>query len=860
MMRRQAGGKDVMQLLARRISFIVLMMAAAAVFLASPAAPAQVEDAPDEYAMREALVIGSVGQYGRRPIHTDAIEAQLVADTWTVPDAGDVVTLPDGSTQTWMDAEAGENGWLEDDALRGGYACWSIDAPQRRMMILDAAGHRMVYVNGTARGGDVYGNGWTSVPVPLREGRNVFLFHCARGRLRAALHEPKAGAYFELREPTLPDLIIGEREPVWAGVVVMNATRRPLGDLTITARAPGLPARQSDVPTIPPLTFRKVPFQIGGLTKEREGDESCEITIELAHGDGRILDTAQFDLRLREPDAHQKRTFISDIDGSVQYYAITPAAPGHGAPGSGNSDAAGNEETRPALFLTLHGAGVEAAGQARVYEPKSWGYVVAPTNRRPYGFDWEEWGRLDALEVLELNRRRLDIDDNRIYLTGHSMGGHGTWQIGVTVPDRFAAIGPSAGWVSFWSYVGTERFADDAPIEEMLRRATNPSDTLGLVRNTLHYGVYVLHGEKDDNVPVAQARIMLDHLADFHGDFAFFEQPGAGHWWGNRCCDWPPMFEFFARHRRPSDDEIDHIEFHTACPGVSAWSHWVGIEQQIEALVHSSVDVRLDREARSFTAETDNIARLALKLDHLPAGEPVSVIIDGEEIADIDWPADVPCLWFVRRKAEADEAWKLAPQPLSPHEKGPHRYGPFKDAFRHRMIFVYGTRGTTEETAWAYNKARYDAETFWYRGNGAVDIIADTDFAPEAEPDRSVIIYGNAHTNAAWGALLADSPVQVERGAIIAGPHELHGHDLACLLIRPRPGSDIACVGVVSGTGPAGMRLTNRLPYFVSGVGYPDCIILSPEVLSNGIEGVRAAGYFGLDWSLDNGSFAWRDG
>ena len=235
------------------------------------------------------------------------------------------------------------------------------------------------------------------------------------------------------------------------------------------------------------------------------------------------------------------------------------------------------------------------------------------------------------------------------------------------------------------------------------------------------------------------------------------------------------------------------------------------------------------------------------------------MVIDGEEIDAIEWPAGVPRLWLMRGGGEDDAKWQVARKPLGADEKGPHRYGPFKDAFRHRMIFVYGTQGNTEETAWAFNKARYDAETFWYRGNGSVDVIADTAFVPRAVPDRSVILYGNADTNAAWKPLLGDSPVQVERGAIIAGDHELHGHDLACLFIRPRPGSDVACVGVVSGSGPAGMRLTDRLPYFVSGVGYPDCIILSPEVLSKGAEGVRAAGYFGLDWSLESGSFAWRE-
>ena len=57
--------------------------------------------------------------------------------------------------------------------------------------------------------------------------------------------------------------------------------------------------------------------------------------------------------------------------------------------------------SKPALFLSVHGASVEATNQARAYAQKDWGHLVAPTNRRPYGFSWEDWGRMDALEVLE---------------------------------------------------------------------------------------------------------------------------------------------------------------------------------------------------------------------------------------------------------------------------------------------------------------------------------------------------------------------------------------------------------------------------------------------------------------------------
>src|SRR5262249_40986198 len=74
---------------------------------------------------------------------------------------------------------------------------------------------------------------------------------------------------------------------------------------------------------------------------------------------------------------------------------------------------------------------------------------------------------------------------------------------------------------------------------------------------------------------------------------------------------------------------------------------------------------------------------------------------------------------------------------------------------------------------------------------------------------------------------------------------------------RPRPGSDLACVGVIGGTGPAGMRLTDRMPLFLSGVAFPDALVLGPEALEKGAAGVRAAGFFGLDWSAETGEFAW---
>ncbi|MHC4081876.1 MAG: carboxylesterase family protein [Planctomycetota bacterium] len=821
----------------------LLLVALAAVVALGVRTAAAPPGGVDEIVLAEALVIEPVGRSRRSAIHTDAIEAQIVSGTWSTPRAGDVVEHPEGTEHAWTEATTDADGWLTGDALRGGYVLWTVESETDRIMILHARGHSLVYVNGKPRGGDPYGFGYVRLPVKLRTGSNELLFRVGRGRLRARLLEPRAPVAIAARDRTLPDLIVGEDWGVLGAAVIINATEHRLEGMMLAAGGDGLPTRETAVPSIPPLTVRKVPFWCGGAVNPNVGTQDVRLRLMgLTNGRPRILDEATARLRVRAPTDRHRRTFTSVIDGSVQYYAVTPMRGDAGA------------DDRAALFLTLHGASVEGSRQAQVYGHKDWGHVVAPTNRRPFGFDWEDWGRLDAIEVLDIVRRDYDIDPGRIYLTGHSMGGHGVWHVGVTFPDTFAAIGPSAGWVSFFSYGNSPRYEDPDRVEAIMARATSPSDTLLLARNYLHHGVYILHGEKDDNVPAEQGRIMHETLGAFHPDLVYHEQPGAGHWWGDQCCDWPPMFEFFEARRRPPTATVNHVEFVTASPGVSAWSHWAGIEAQTRQFVPASVVVDLDRDRRRFVATTDNVAVLSLKLDHLAPDEPIQVTIDGHELSSLDWPRETAQIWL----SQGEQHWTASAEPPPRDRKGTHRYGPFKDVFRHQVLFVYGTAGTPEENTWAFNKARYDAETFWYRGNASVDVIADRDFDAGSEPHRSVVLYGNAETNSVWGDLLGDGPVQVRRGLIRIGQRQIGGDDLACLFIRPRPGSDFACVGAVSGSGLAGMRLTDRLPYFVSGVAYPDCTVIGPEMLSEGSAGVRVAGFFGLDWSVETGDFAWR--
>ena len=171
------------------------------------------------------------------------------------------------------------------------------------------------------------------------------------------------------------------------------------------------------------------------------------------------------------------------------------------------------------------------------------------------------------------------------------------------------------------------------------------------------------------------------------------------------------------------------------------------------------------------------------------------------------------------------------------------------------MVFVYGTAGSREENEWARLKARYDAESWYYRANGAVDLVADRDFRPENYADRGIVLYGNADTNRAWAGLLGDCPVQVRRGEVRIGDQSVSGDDLGVYLTWPRKDSDTAAVAVVAGSGTQGFRIANANQYFAGGSGFPDFMVFGPGMLAGGAAGLRAAGFFDYDWSLGRDFF-----
>jgi poly(3-hydroxybutyrate) depolymerase len=647
----------------------------------------------------------------------------------------------------------------------------------------------------------------------------------------AQLSFPSKPVLLNTEDPTLPSILLnGNNDALQGAIVVINSTSKDLKGVQIRSSVLGREL-VTELPSIPAMATRKVPFTFNGSAVTEAGKQDCRLALLEK---GKTLAEAVVSIDAVNNSDKYSSTFISNIDGSLQYYAVAPQS---------STNANGT-----ALFLSVHGAGVEAIGQARAYKSKDWGNLVAATNRRPRGFNWEDWGRLDALEVLELAQDKFKPDPQQIYLTGHSMGGHGTWFLGATYPDKWAAIAPCAGYPTLKGYGSADGLIPDSSsneMEQMLLRSGNQSDVIKLATNYKPLGVYVFHGDDDRTVSVNYARQMRKILGEFHTDISYYEYPGGSHWFGDHSVDWKPMFDFFKWHKRPMDTAMNNIDFMTASPGISSSYYWAAIYQQQRPLQYSRIKLKRNRASKRIDGTTENVRLMKLDLKDFSAGSQIQISLDGGQAIQYTTNSDADSIYLVKE----NDKWAVSPKPES-SQKGPQRYGTLKEAFNHNMIFVYGTAGKKEENEWAIQKARYDAETWYYRGNGAVDIIADKDFSLEKYKDRGVIIYGNKSTNKAWNELVADCPIQVERNKITAGEKSWQGDNLGAYFIWPIRNSTTASVAVITGSGVKGMQAANANQYFAGASGFPDFMIYSLEMLQSGATQVKLAGFYDHNWKL----------
>jgi len=806
-------------------------------------------------------------------LRRDPLEAQLVAGTFVAPKDGSTVPpfpLADPAlaepARTWTAVTASAGGVFRGgkSTIADGWLYATVDSVTDRVMLLEAYGHHSVFVNGDPRGGNWIMYDLVGIPVKLKAGSNNFLFAHRGSPLAARLVPPPAAVFISDRDILAPSLVAGHDTDGPAGVVVVNASMEPLSGARIRI-ASDLPEKDAwvDLGFMPALTPKKValPARSTSSTAGAAGAKhSAQVT--LTASDGTVLDTLTVDLATVSSTDRRVVTRVSTIDDSVQYYALVPST-------------ANREDSAPipGILFSLHGNNTEATTVAEDFAPKKEAHIVCPTNRRPRGFFWDDWGCIDFTEAVAHARASLVNDPRRSWLTGHSMGGHGTWLLGARFPSEFAAIAPTAAFIDHSPRGPTS--ADTAPagysaaaMHVLMGRA---NDIRSIKENYLQQGVYVLHGEADEDVSVSHAREMFKQLAAIsHPDFQYYERPASPHWWST-AHDWPPKLQFLFRHVLPEPNAITRVRFRTWAPQVSCRNAWVRILQQDKPFEVSSVDVSLDVATRTIIGTTSNVITLELEppiaLPAAAATADITVTLDGHSTT-MTPKTDTPHLRFRREEGPQDKTvWRLDPScrngsepaPMPSGEKTPARGGLFKMAFTNRFVVVVGTQGDEAADALLMAKVRYDADQWWVRGNGRFEIIPDAAFDPQQYRKRNVILYGNHDQNAAWSKVLGDGPPVDVRDGVFTGPTSRHqGDDIAVMFVYPRADCGQSQIGVVAATGAKGIRAGMRTSVVPITARFPDLVAFRAAMLTEGAASVIEAGFFGNDWSIERGTWIRR--
>lgn len=193
-----------------------------------------------------------------------------------------------------------------------------------------------------------------------------------------------------------------------------------------------------------------------------------------------------------------------------------------------------NKKERWPVILFLHGAGergddglvqteVGIGTAIRRHEDRFPAIVVLPQSRKRVW--WTDPAmEAQALKALDQTLKEFKGDPHRVYLTGLSMGGYGTWALGAKYPGKFAALVPICGGVRL------PPRARNLPGSAAVEAATNGSDPYAATAQKIgKTPVWVFHGGDDPTVPVTESRQLVEALKGAGGNVRYTEYEGVKH-------------------------------------------------------------------------------------------------------------------------------------------------------------------------------------------------------------------------------------------------------------------------------------------------------------------------------------------
>jgi dienelactone hydrolase len=466
------------------------------------------------------------------------------------------------------------------------------------------------------------------------------------------------------------------------------------------------------------------------------------------------------------------RAYRSRVDGSVQpYIAHVPAAYDGSRPGR--------------LDVILHGTNrgmveVQFMSHAQIVSGST---AMPPVDflqievfgRTNNAYRWA--GETDVMEAVEAAKRSYRVDENRIALRGFSMGGAGTWHLGLHHPDVWVAIEPGAG------FTDTIRYArmPNLPAHEL--KALHIYDSKDYALNVFQLPTSAYAGE-DDAQSAGMANVR-EELAK--SDYTFGRDglnwttkdlpmqmlvgPKTGHRWEPESHKRSNVFMDAAAKKGRTDP--DHIRFVTYTTRYNRcfWLTVDGLDRHYDKAEINAVRSQADGTVR---LTTKNVSSLTLKSSSVK-----KVDIDGQTFASLSG-SDL-------RFQKQSGAWKTGQDNALRKRHG--LQGPIDDAFLESFLCVRSTGRPANDLAGRYAQETLDtfATDFakWFRGQ--VRIKDDTAVTPEDIRDHHLILFGDPEGNQVLKRIAGQLPIRWDAHQLSLGGKSFDAANHTVAMIYPNP-------------------------------------------------------------------------
>lgn len=339
----------------------------------------------------------------------------------------------------------------------------------------------------------------------------------------------------------------------------------------------------------------------------------------------------------------------------------------------------------------------------------------------------------DVYDVLADVRKRFNIDEDRIYLTGLSMGGGGALWLGLTRPDLWAAV---------------------AAVCPSVRPGTAE-----LAPNALNLPVRLFHGSADPTVPVESSRQWHKRLLEEQVDVDYIEYPGARHNSWDLAYKDAAIFDWFGKYRRNRFPA--RVRFVSAAYRYNS-AYWVRLDALTPG-TPAAIDAR-------FTAPNRvEISTAALRGFTLtPGGHPSFSASKPLELA-IDGARHTARAGGEFSFQRTPGGWRAGAYVHKAGEKRPGAEGPIGAAVAGRHVYIYGTADNPPAAELERRRQEAASAAEWSTPRSRLHLTLRAVAANQAQESdlagSNLVLLGTKETNEVIRRFAPQLPLELNAGA-----------------------------------------------------------------------------------------------